>query len=430
MQLSNTTAPWALNMALSRTDSDILRTLARQAAEIAALPVHGQKARLWRDLNDLKPTRPLVWINEVCWNEMNVNDELTVRCEDPWARGQEYNLRLLLYQWNHFPGDMIVDDYFSSPLAVWDTGLGISEKVDIARTDPTSGVVSRHFHLQITEPGDIEKIKMPTVHYDEAATEANYQQMCEVLADIMPVRKVGIKGTWFAPWDELIRWWGVQEAMMDLVLRPQMVNDIMSHLVDCYLRRLDQWEELNVLALNTDNTRVGSGGYAYVSGLPGKGLDPAHVRPKDMWGCATAQIFSDVSPEMHWEFALRHEMRWLTRWGLTYYGCCEPLDLKMGILRRIPNLRKVSMSPWIKPERAAAEVGDRYVFSHKPNPAILAEDNWRPQVARDNMREVLEQTRGCRIELIMKDISTVRYQPQRLWEWEKIAMEVAEEFAP
>ncbi len=27
----------------------------------------------------------------------------------------------------------------------------------------------------------------------------------------------------------------------------------------------------------------------------------------------------------------------------------------------------------------------------------------------------------------MKDISTVRYQPQRLWEWAEIAMEVAEE---
>lgn len=29
----------------------------------------------------------------------------------------------------------------------------------------------------------------------------------------------------------------------------------------------------------------------------------------------------------------------------------------------------------------------------------------------------------------MKDISTVRYQPQRLWEWSRFAMEVAEQFA-
>jgi len=30
----------------------------------------------------------------------------------------------------------------------------------------------------------------------------------------------------------------------------------------------------------------------------------------------------------------------------------------------------------------------------------------------------------------MKDISTVRYHPQRLWAWEKMAMELAESFTP
>ena len=104
-------------------------------------------------------------------------------------------------------------------------------------------------------------IKMPIVTHDEAATEENYQQMCDVFGGILPVRKVGRKGTWFAPWDALIRWWGVLEAMMDLALRPQMVNDIVSHLVDAYLCELDQWVELNLLSRNDDNTRIGSGGY-------------------------------------------------------------------------------------------------------------------------------------------------------------------------
>ena len=277
---------------------------------------------------------------------------------------------------------------------------------------------------------DIEKIKMPEVTHDEVASEANYQTMCDVYDGIMPVKKVGIRARWFAPWDNLIRWWGVQEAMMDLVLKPDLVNEAMAHLVDCYLHELDQWEEMNLLSAHECPACSGSGGFAYASDLPPADFDPARVRPKDMFGCATAQIFSEVSPEMHWEFAVRHEMRWLERWGLTYYGCCEPLDLKMGILRRIPNLRKVSMSPWINPERAAAEVGPDYVFSHKPNPAILAEDNWRPEIARENLVEVIEKARGCRIEIVFKDISTVRNDPRRLWEWETIAMEVAEEFAP
>ena len=75
-----------------------------------------------------------------------------------------------------------------------------------------------------------------------------------------------------------------------------------------------------------------------------------------MWGCSNAQIFSEVSPAMHWEFAVKHDLRWLSRWGLTYYGCCEPLDQKIDILRRIPNLRKISASPWCNTERLVEKV--------------------------------------------------------------------------
>jgi hypothetical protein len=32
------------------------------------------------------------------------------------------------------------------------------------------------------------------------------------------------------------------------------------------------------------------------------------------------------------------------------------------------------------------------------------------------------------VEVILKDISTVRYQPQRLWEWERMAMRIVEEY--
>ena len=416
--------------AISQADRDVLRRLAEQQAEIAALPVQREKAELWTKLNGLEPTRPLVWINEVCWHQMNVENELTPQTTDPWAQGVEMGLRRLLYQWRHMPGDMVVNDYLSSPLTIHSTGFGLEEDVDIVRTDAASSIVSRHFHPQIVEPEDIEKIKMPRVTHDEAASEANYQRMVDIFGDIIQVRKVGQKRIWFAPWDELIRWWGVQEAMMDLVLRPQMVNDIVSHLVDANLCELEQWEALNLLSRNDDNTRVGSGAYGYVDELPGDDYDPSYVRPHNMWGNATPQIFSEVSPKMHWEFALQHEMRYLERWGLTYYGCCEPLERKMDILRRVPNLRKISMSPWVDFKKAAAELGTDYVYSHKASPSVLAEDNWRPGLARRQLQEALEKAQGCRIEIIMKDISTVRYEPQRLWEWEKMAMELAEEFVP
>ncbi len=76
-----------------------------------------------------------------------------------------------------------------------------------------------------------------------------------------------------------------------------------------------------------------------------------------------------------------------------------------------------------------AEVQDKYVFSRKPTPALLAEDNWHPERVRKDLVDCLERTGSCHVEVILKDISTVRYKPQRLWEWEKIAMEVVQQYA-
>jgi hypothetical protein len=424
-----TPMPVAEEVQLSPGDRKILRTLASELAEIASMPVHKEKARLWQRLNDLESERPMVWINEICWHEMNVDDELTLRTGHPWAREQERDLRRTLYQWRHLPGDMIVSDYLACPLAIHSTDFGIIEDVDIVTTDRESDIVSRHFHVQIRDFDDLEKIRMPLVTHNERATELRYEAMCDVYRGIMPVKKVGQTHIWFTPWDYLIRWWGVEEAMLDLAERPALVHAAVDRMVDAWMTELDQFVEQNLLSLDCDNTRIGSGGYGYTREMPGVDFDPAHVKPENMWGCSNAQIFSDVSVAMHWEFAVEHDLRWLKRWKRVYYGCCEPLDRKIDILRRIPNLRKISASPWNKTDRLVDKVGTTYVLSRKPNPAVFADDEWYPERARQDMVEFLDKARGCHVELIMKDISTVRYHPQRLWEWARIAVEVAEQYS-
>ena len=424
-----TPAPVAAEIKLHGKDIQILRRLAGQVAAIASLDVHKEKARLWRKLNDLESERPMVWINEICWNEMNVDDELTLQCEHAWAREQEDQLRKTIYQWNHLPGDMVVNDHLVCPLAIHSTDFGIIEDVDVVKTDETSDVVSRHFNVQIKEPGDIEKIKLPKISHNEAATELSYQAMCKVYDGILPVKKQGQTHIWFTPWDFLIRWWGIQEAMMDMITRPDMVNAAVERMVDAWMIELDQFEEMNLLSLDNDNTRVGSGGYGYTSQLPGDEFDSGHVLAKNMWGCSNAQIFSGISPQMHWDFALKHDMRWLERFGLTYYGCCEPLDKKIDYLRRIDNLRKISISPWCDIESVISQVGGDYVISQKPSPAVFAGSDWNPEQARADIGNVLEKAQGkCHIEFIMKDISTVRRDPKRLWQWAQIAMEEVENF--
>ena len=178
---------------LAPKDSDVLRRLAADVAQIAALPIHGEKARLWEKLNDLESERPMVWINEIPWHEMDVDGELTLRTEHPWARDQERELRRTIYQWRHMSGDMIVNDFLVCPLAIHSSDFGIIEDVDVARTDAASDIVSRHFNIQIRDFSDLEKIKMPTVTHNAVATEFCYQAMCRTYDGIMPVKKVGQK---------------------------------------------------------------------------------------------------------------------------------------------------------------------------------------------------------------------------------------------
>jgi hypothetical protein len=221
-------------------------------------------------------------------------------------------------------------------------------------------------------------------------------------------------------------WYGVQEALLDLIEQPEVIHAAIRRIAAAYMVELDQMEAQGLLMLNSSNNRVGSGAYCHCSSLPAPGQETGRVTPAQMWGCSNAQIFTEVSPAMHWDFALQHDLPWLARWGLVYYGCCEALDTKVEILRRIPNLRKISMNYRIHLDRAAAACGGDYVFSYKPNPACFAINSWNPELARAELQRVKDCTRGGHVEFVLKDISTVAGRPDRLWEWAKIAMEVAE----
>ncbi|MCD5390471.1 hypothetical protein LR007_01185 [candidate division NPL-UPA2 bacterium] len=408
---------------ISGNDRSILRQLAERQAEIAADPINKQRIDEWKRLNGLKPGRPLVWINGIPWHEMEKEAELALKTKDPFLREVEQQLRRRIYQWNHIQADMVIEPKFYSPLVIKDTGFGISEDTDIIPQDEKGGIISRHFHGQINNERDLEKIREPLITHDEESSERNYQILKDIFGDILKIEKIGIVHSGFNAWDELVRWWSPQQALMDLALRPELVHQAMDRLTNAYLSRLEQWRQLNLLSLTEGNYRVGSGGLGYTHDLPPADFDRGQVRTQDQWGCATAQIFSEVSPRMHEEFALKYERRWLEQFGLNYYGCCEPLHNKIDIISSIPNLRKVSISPNADMEKAARQIGNKYVISHKPNPAIFATDKWNPGQARKDLESALEKAKGCVIEVIMKDISTVRHEPQRLGEWSQIARE-------
>ena len=144
----------------------------------------------------------------------------------------------------------------------------------MARTDEANDIVSRQFHIQIRDFDDLEKIQMPQVTHNEAATEFRYRAMCEVYEGIMPVRKIGQTHIWFTPWDYLIRWWGVEEAMLDLVQRPDLVHAGVDRMVDAWMVELDQFEAQNLLSLDCQQHAHRLGRLRLHGGAAGQALRP------------------------------------------------------------------------------------------------------------------------------------------------------------
>ena len=409
-------------MPVSKKDKGILRELARQVAEIAALPVQQETIAAHKALNALKPVRPMVMIDQVCWREMNVDDELTLRTQDRFCRGIETGLRRTLYQWKHMRGDMVVEPFLDLGKAIRgaDFGLGVVEHTAV--TDPTSDVCGHHYVDQLKTDADLAKIHTPQIDHDEKATADTEARAREIFDGLLTVRMQGAFPS-FAPWDRIVMWRGAEETIMDLAFRPDFMHRIIARVTECSLSMLDQLEAQGLLG-HSQGTIHCTG--AYTDELPAPGFDPEGPRAMDLWTCGMAQIFSTVSPAMHDEFEIAYAAQWYERFGLGYYGCCEPLDEKIGIIRKLPRVRKISMSPWVNLEKGAERIGRDYVFSRKPSPAFLAGPTWQPDRVERDLRDTLAACarHGCPAEFILKDISTVCYAPQRLWEWAEIARRV------
>jgi len=213
---------------------------------------------------------------------------------------------------------------------------------------------------------------------------------------------------------------------MALAMRPEFMHQVAAKLAKGYLSKLDQMEELGVIG-DLQGTIHCTG--AYTDELPAEGYNPVKPRTQDRWMFGLAQILGSVSSEMYDEFEVAYSKPICERFGLVYYGCCEPLHGKMDQVRKVPNVRKVSMSPWADQERGAEEIAGEYVFSRKPNPALLASTRFDADAIRKDLtatRDICAE-HGCPLGLIQKDISTVCHEPGRLFEWAKIAMEVVGE---
>jgi hypothetical protein len=314
--------------------------------------------------------------------------------------------------------DRPIEPLFEVGLTFTDSGWGVEETYHGG-----AGGQSYAWEGVITTHADVPRIGVPRIEVDWRTSHESVALACEVFAGVLRVR---VRNVWW--WSlgmtlDLARLVGLENMLYLLHDDPRMVHDIMARLRDGHLARLDWLASQGLLSLNNDHSYVGSGGIGYCRELPMPGFDPSRVRTVDMWCLTESQETLGISPAQFEEFVFPYQLRIQERFGLNCYGCCEPLDGRWHVVKQVPRLRRVSVSPWADQQKMAGFLEDRYIFSRKAPPSLLALPRVDEDAVRADIRATLEAARGCVLEIIMKDNHTIGGNPQNLVDWVRIARE-------
>ncbi len=411
-------------MELTKKEISVLQETAKKYMEYASLPVQKEKIRLWKALNRSKMERPMVVIDQIPWNEMNNEHELDLFVENPVFRRVELNLKKEIYKYKHYPVDMVLDPFIRVPKAISNTGYGMKVEEE---TLYASGNVSSHvFKNQLATMEDAKKIKDMIITHDELETDRRFETASEIFKGIAPVE---MEGTIFhlGVWDHLSQFMGVENIYFDLVDEPEKLHLFMERMTTSVIKGIEQSNQLKIYDTNANVCHCS---YIYTDELlPDSGMGKETIT-KYGWAFGLAQLFSSVSPGVTEEFELPYIKRMAEHFGMIYYGCCDRLDDRLDLVLTIPHLKKVSCSPWSEREAFAEKIGPKVIMSNKPTPALVATATLDEDEIRKDLQRTVDAARknNVNLEMILKDISTVKCEPERLTRWANIAMDVVNNY--
>lgn len=402
---------------ITEGDRSILRALAEQVYSLSQRPGEQEKKWLWTAHNDLKTHYPVIFIDpENGWGE--IIPQASLCCRDDLARAWEMKLRKQVHWGTVLRDDRVISDSFEVPYAYGDTGWGLK----VNRVGGGHGGAYKAESVLADYERDFPRLRFPEIQVDYEQSAALLDMAEQVFEGVMPVRRYN---AWW--WSLGLTWSyidlrGFEEFLCDFMLEPEYLHKTMDFLCQGTLDRIDRLERDGLLHQNTGNDYVGSGGFGFTEDIlpvpPGQKVTTA-----DMWGFVESQETVAVSPDNYAEFILPYHKRLAERFALNCCCCCEPYDTRWQYLKQLPNLRRISCSPWSKRERTEELLGDRYVASIKLSPTPLASMHMDEDLVRSQLREALEASVNCVPELIMKDNNTLGGNPRNASRWVEIARE-------
>ncbi len=399
-------------------DRRVLRDLAARYAEVAAHPVQDERREMWRRHNSLHRTRPLIYARAYAWREM---PQSACSCEDPLARRYEETLRNLLF-WAGLDDDSVFEPWLTVPAVHVCSGWGV--EIERKRSGSPGGSFKIDYPLR--RPEDIERLREPWHEIDEEKTDETVSRLREAVSDLIEINVD--RGPAYRMWSgdlstDLGYLRGIEHFMVDMTDRPEWLHRLLDFLSAGVLKTHEEAQAAGDWGLSAHQNQA----MPYALELDDPAPNANGVARSALWGYMAAQEFTAVSPAMHEEFLLRYQRPILEAFGLVAYGCCEDLSRKIDMLRAIPNLRRIAVSPFADVASCAEQIGTDYVVSYRPSPADMVSYDWDEERARAILSRDLRACAGCHVDITLKDVETVQRDPDRVRRWVALARRVAGE---
>lgn len=389
---------------------DALRRLVSDYMELATDPVQDERREHWRALHALEDVPPCVIVNGGNAFRRELFPPERLACSDPLFQGLELNLSRQRFI-GRTGADIILEPWLNlravfafAPERVWGEIGQRRRLADAWIRDPVIHGIE-----------DVENMVVPTHAIDEEATARNAERLQEAVGDLIEINidrspsLIGF-GADLAYWLGQLR--GIEQILWDTIENPDLLRRMCDKLLAGILKQHQEAEDAGDWNLGVQNVQAP----AYARELPAPQPAAAPSQRRDMWCFIAAQEFDQVSPQAHKEFLLDYQVEVARRFGLTAYGCCEDLTLKIDLLRAIPNLRRIAVSPWADIRVCAEKIGKDYVMSWRPNPACVARGVNTEAVERE-VASAVEVFRGLNFEVNLKDITTVGGEAENLTRW-------------
>ena len=279
------------------------------------------------------------------------------------------------------------------------------------------------FDPPIKELADAARLQKPHHSIDEEATAQDLQRLQDAVGGILPIHVN--RSPVYQPnlAQELADLRGLEQVMWDMVDRSEWLHEQVRFVADGVRTTFEEAEADGDWHLADGANQA----MTYSQELPDPQANGAGVKLESLWCFFNAQEFTLVSPAMHEEFILRYQMPLMSRFGLISYGCCEDLSEKIDMLRKVPNLRRIAVTPFADVRRCAEQIGQDYVIAWRPSPAEMVANAFDPDRIRKVVGSAIDAMRGCHFDICLKDVVTVRGEPRRIRDWVRIVREVIDD---